>query len=189
MRSICKNLSRGISDERREVFCSHVFFLSESEEGNFGLYVVKETGETRRIGESEFPLLLRYRYRTQKHQIIFSWLNSSRPTRVSEVVCLLTGFCIGSSHFRSKFTLYIYGFKSRLKYNKKMCFFHEAVQNRNIFLSCKWNPDNFQIRRWKGHPIIRGKASSRDGFKLFQTLNFSAPPLQSPKLFSSPLKG
>jgi hypothetical protein len=41
-----------------------VFSLSESEEGNFGLYVVKETGETRRIGEAEFPLLLRYR--TQK---------------------------------------------------------------------------------------------------------------------------
>jgi hypothetical protein len=33
---------------------------SESEEGNFGLYVVKETGETRRIGETEFPLLLRW---------------------------------------------------------------------------------------------------------------------------------
>jgi hypothetical protein len=34
--------------------------FSESEEGNFGLYVGKETGETRRIGEAEFPLLLRY---------------------------------------------------------------------------------------------------------------------------------
>ncbi len=27
---------------------------------NFGLYVVKETGETRLLADSEFPLLLRF---------------------------------------------------------------------------------------------------------------------------------
>jgi hypothetical protein len=56
----------GTSEELHVECYSHVFSLSESDEGNFGLYVVKETGETRRIGESEFPLLLRYHTGTQK---------------------------------------------------------------------------------------------------------------------------
>jgi hypothetical protein len=65
-----QNLRRGSLDGQflvNECY-SRVFSLSESEEGNFGLYVVKETGETRRIGEAEFPLLLRY---TKKHETVF----------------------------------------------------------------------------------------------------------------------
>ena len=45
--------------------------IVESEAADFGLYVVKETGERRLVTDSEHPLLLRYRQKT-------SWNNSNK---------------------------------------------------------------------------------------------------------------
>ena len=38
---------------------------------NFGLYVVKETGETRLLADSEFPLLLRFGFYKNNEEYLF----------------------------------------------------------------------------------------------------------------------